>query len=60
MTIDNQRDPLGRGHWPSDLWNAGVPFLLATIMAPTSFGGAAVFLLAWFIIREALRAAGHG
>ena len=60
MSNPKKHDYMGRWSWSCDLWNAGVPFLLATVMAPTSIGGAAVFLIAWFIIREALRATGHG
>ncbi len=34
-----------------DLWHVSVPFTLAILMAPGSLSGAALFLMAWYLIR---------
>lgn len=34
-----------------DLWHVFVPFVLAVVMAPGSLSGAALFLMAWYLLR---------
>ena len=36
-----------------DLYHVLVPVVVATVMAPTSLSGSAVFLLAWVAVRAA-------
>ena len=36
-----------------DLYHVMVPVILATVMAPSSLAGSAVFLLAWGVVRAA-------
>lgn len=40
----------------TDLYHVGTPLVLALVMAPSSFSGALLFLLAWGIVRLL----GHG
>ncbi|WP_299085094.1 hypothetical protein [uncultured Ruegeria sp.] len=42
---------LDRGRNRADLMHVAVPLTLAVVMAPTSFGGALLFLLVWGLVR---------